>query len=173
MQDIRNVTSGNAHTFWDMTFAGYWAWNIWDAQNGFFHSAQGAGGIGYAFPAALGGAVGQQQRVLAISGDGSAMYSITELAAAKQHNIPVTWLIIDDGGYGILREYMRDTFGKASATELARPDFVMLAGSFGIPAVVADAAGLEAALRTCWTADAPNVVVLQTTLAMWQPTHQR
>lgn len=170
---IRNAIPDDAVTYWDMTIAGYWAWNTWDARAGEMHSGQGAGGIGYAFPAALGGAVGQQQRVLAISGDGSAMYSIAELAAAKQHNIPVTWLIIDDGGYGILREYMRDTFGKASATELARPDFVMLAGSFGIPAVVADAAGLEAALRTCWTADGPNVVVLQTTLAMWQPTHQR
>src|SRR5690625_63737 len=126
MAAIRAGVPDDAHTFWDMTIAGYWAWNTWDAREGHFHSAQGAGGIGYAFPAALGGAVGVRQRVLAVSGDGSAMYSIAELAAAKQHNIPVTWLIIDDGGYGILREYMCDTFGKASATELARPDFVKI-----------------------------------------------
>ena len=46
-----------------------------------------------------------------------------ELATAKQHNIPVTWLIVDDGGYGILREYMVRAFSKATATKLARPDF--------------------------------------------------
>lgn len=169
MQAIRNGTPGHAHTFWDMTIAGYWAWNIWDAQNGFFHSAQGAGGIGYAFPAALGGAVGTQERVLAVSGDGSAMYSIAELAAAKQHELPVTWLIIDDGGYGILREYMHDTFGEATATELTRPDFAELAASFGIPATVAEPETLEESLRQAWKAEGPNMVVLETTLAMWNP----
>jgi acetolactate synthase-1/2/3 large subunit len=169
MQAIRNGTPGHAHTFWDMTIAGYWAWNTWDAQNGFFHSAQGAGGIGYAFPPALGGAVGTQERVLAVSGDGSAMYSIAELAAAKQHELPVTWLIIDDGGYGILREYMHDTFGEATATELTRPDFAELAASFGIPATVAEPETLEESLRQAWKADGPNVVVLETTLAMWNP----
>src|SRR5699024_2821241 len=134
MRSIRNAVPDDAHTYWDMTIAGYWAWNTWDSKHGAFDSGQGAGGIGYAFPSALGGAVGLQQRVLAVSGDGSAMYSIAELAAAKQHNLPVTWLIIDDGGYGILREYMRDAFGQAVGTELTRPDFVALAQSFGVSA---------------------------------------
>src|SRR5690625_7406463 len=97
MQAIRNGTPGNAHTFWDMTIAGYWAWNIWGAQNGFFHSAQAAGGIGYAFPAALGGDIGAQERVLAVSGDGSALNSIAELAVAMQHYMPMSWLIHDAG----------------------------------------------------------------------------
>ena len=171
MSAIRNAVSDDAVTYWDMTIAGYWAWNTWDARSGTMHSAQGAGGIGYAFPAALGGAIGRQQRVLAVSGDGSAMYSFAELAAAKQHNIPITWLIVDDGGYGILREYMEANFGEATATELARPDFVALVESFGITAVSTDADGLEAALSEAWTADGPNVVVLDTTLAMWHPTH--
>src|SRR5690625_3036002 len=171
MTAIRNAVSDDAVTFWDMTIAGYWAWNTWDARSGAMHSAQGAGGIGYAFPTALGGSIGCEQRVLAVSGDGSAMYSIAELAAAKQHNVPVTWLIIDDGGYGILREYMEANFGEATATELARPDFIALVESFGIAAMSTDADGLEAALGESWTADGPNVVVLDTTLAMWHPTH--
>ena len=65
------------------------------------------------------------------------MYSIAELATARQHDADVTWLIVDDGGYGILREYMTDAFGQATATELARPDFAALAESFGVPAHVA------------------------------------
>ena len=171
MHAIRSATPSDAHTFWDMTIAGYWAWNMWDAHQGSFHSAQGAGGIGYAFPAALGGAAGTGQRVLAVSGDGSAMYSIAELAAAKQHDIPVTWLIIDDGGYGILREYMHDAFGQTTATELTRPDFAKLAESFDIPATIADPDTLQHALRAAWKGHGPNVVVLETTLAMWKPTH--
>ncbi|HEY4576327.1 MAG TPA: thiamine pyrophosphate-binding protein [Yaniella sp.] len=168
---IRAGVPDDAHTFWDMTIAAYWAWNTWDAREGQFHSAQGAGGIGYAFPAALGGAVGAGERVLAVSGDGSAMYSIAELAAAKQHNIPVTWLIIDDGGYGILREYMTQAYGHTVATELSRPDFCSLAESFGIPATTASPAELTQALRTAWQGTGPSVVVCETTLRMWQPTH--
>lgn len=172
MRSIRNAVPDKAHTFWDMTIAGYWAWNTWDAKQGAFHSAQGAGGIGYAFPAALGGAVGLEERVLAVSGDGSAMYSIAELATARQHDLAVTWLIIDDGGYGILREYMQVAFGATVGTELTRPDFVALVQSFGIPATLAAPDSLADDLQAAWLATGPNVLVLQTTLKMWQPTHQ-
>ncbi|MDN5732398.1 MAG: thiamine pyrophosphate-binding protein [Yaniella sp.] len=172
MNAIRSAIPDDAVTYWDMTIAGYWAWNVWDARSGAMHSGQGAGGIGYGFPSAFGGAIGQGERVLAVSGDGSAMYSIAELAAAKQHNVPVTWLIIDDGGYGILREYMHGAFGQATATELARPDFVALSESFGIPAVTTDAAGLHEALSQAWSTDGTNLVVLQTTLKMWDATHE-
>ena len=67
------------------------------------------------------------------------MYSIAELATARQHDADVTWLIVDDGGYGILREYMTDAFGQATATELARPDFVALADEFRCPGTSGDA----------------------------------
>lgn len=99
------------------------------------------------------------------------MYSIAELATAKQHHSPVTWLIVDDGGYGILREYMEGAFGKATATELARPDFVALAESFGIPARLVEPEDVGAALRESFAAEGPNVVVVQTLLKMFAPTH--
>lgn len=179
MADIRAAVPAEMQTFWDMTISAYWGWSCWDAKQGEFHSAQGAGGLGYGYPAAIGGALGLQvagatpaeARVLAVSGDGSSMYSIAELATAKQHNAPVTWLIVDDGGYGILREYMVDTFGKATATELARPDFVALAESFGVPARLVDAENVGEALAESFAAEGPNVVVVQTLLKMFAPTH--
>ncbi|GAA5228593.1 thiamine pyrophosphate-binding protein [Paeniglutamicibacter antarcticus] len=179
MEAIRTAVPDDMQTFWDMTIAAYWGWSCWDAKSGEFHSAQGAGGLGYGFPAAIGGALGlqvagkspEQARVLAVSGDGSAMYSIAELATAKQHNAPVTWLIIDDGGYGILREYMVGAFGKATATELARPDFVALAESFGIPARYVEPENVGAALEESFAAQGPNVVVVKTLLKMFAPTH--
>lgn len=171
MADIRAAVPDSMQTFWDMTIAAYWGWSCWDAKSGQFHSAQGAGGLGYGFPAAIGGALGLGERVLAVSGDGSSMYSIAELATAKQHNSPVTWLIVDDGGYGILREYMEGAFGKATATELARPDFVALAESFGIPARLVEPEDVGAALRESFAAEGPNVVVVQTLLKMFAPTH--
>jgi acetolactate synthase-1/2/3 large subunit len=179
LTDIRTAVPESMQTFWDMTIAAYWAWNVWDAQSGQFHSAQGAGGLGYAFPGAFGAAVGLagqgrtgiDARVLAVAGDGSAMYSIAELAAARQHHAAVTWLIVDDGGYGILREYMEDAFGQATATELDRPDFVALAASFGIPAEQVALEDVRPALERALAADGPNVVVVQTLLRMWAPSH--
>ncbi|MFI6682447.1 thiamine pyrophosphate-binding protein [Streptomyces sp. NPDC050485] len=156
-------------SFWDMTILAYWAWSAWP---GAMHSAQGAGGLGYGFPAALGAAAADRTRpVLAVSGDGGAMYSIAELATAKQYGLPVTWLIVDDGGYGILREYMTDTFGEATATELARPDFVALAESFGVPAVRTTPDTLCADLSKALAAPGPSVVVLPALLKMFAPTH--
>ena len=176
MADIREAVPADMQTFWDMTIAAYWGWSCWDAREGQFHSAQGAGGLGFGFPAAIGAAVGlesrgQSGRVLAVSGDGSSMYSISELATARQHNVPVTWLIVDDGGYGILREYMAGAFGRATATELAGPDFVKVAEAFGVPAVKVAPEGVGEALRAGFAADGPNVVVVETRLKMFAPTH--
>ncbi len=176
MADIREAVPADMQTFWDMTISAYWGWSCWDSRDGEFHSAQGAGGLGYGFPAAIGGALGLQSqgkpaRVLAVAGDGSSMYSISELATAKQHNAPVTWLIVDDGGYGILREYMVGAFGKATHTELARPDFVKLAEAFGVPARRVAPEEVGDALRAGFAADGPNVVVVDVLLKMFGPTH--
>ncbi|MFE3520518.1 thiamine pyrophosphate-binding protein [Streptomyces sp. NPDC059161] len=160
-----------AHTpsFWDMTILAYWAWSAWP---GAMHSAQGAGGLGYGFPAALGAAVADPSRpVLAVSGDGGAMYSLAELATAKQYGLPVTWLIVDDGGYGILREYMTDAYGEATATELTRPDFVALAESFGVPAIRTSPDTLTSDLSKALATPGPSVVVLPALLKMFAPTH--
>ena len=136
-------------------------------------SAQGAGGLGYAFPAAIGAAASPPggRRVLAVSGDGGAMYGIAELATARQHDLPVTWLVVDDGGYGILREYMTGAFGAAYGTELARPDFVALAESFGVPADAVQPGDAGEGPAAALSAEGPNVVVLPAMLRMFAPTH--
>ena len=172
MRDLRAAIPAAAQTFWDMTITAYWAWSAWDPQDGEFHSGQGAGGLGFAFPAAVAAAIGTSQRTFAVSGDGGAMYSIAELATARQHDADVTWLIVDDGGYGILREYMADAFGQATATELARPDFVALAASFGIPAHLATLDTVGEVVAGTFSTRGPAVVVLPARLHMFAPTHQ-
>jgi acetolactate synthase-1/2/3 large subunit len=164
---VRAAVPSDLHTFWDMTIAGYWAWSVWDPQDGEFHSAQGAGGLGFAFPAALSAAIGTGQRTLAVSGDGGAMYGIAELATARQHDADVTWLIVDDGGYGILREYMTGAFGEATSTELARPDFVALAHAFDVPAYEATLDTVGDLLAKALGEPGPSVVVLRALLRMF------
>ncbi|MFF7531987.1 thiamine pyrophosphate-binding protein [Streptomyces bobili] len=173
LADVREALPDDAPSFWDMTILSYWAWSAFDArQPNTMHSAQGAGGLGYGFPAAIGAAVADSTKpVLAVSGDGGAMYSISELATAKQYNLSITWLIIDDCGYGILREYMTDAFGQATATELHRPDFVALAESFDVSAKRTTPETFRDDLTKALTEPGPSVVVLPSRLRMFAPTH--
>ena len=57
MRRLRAAVPPATPTFWDMTILAYWAWSAFDPRDGTMHSAQGAGGLGYGFPAALGAAV--------------------------------------------------------------------------------------------------------------------
>ncbi|MER6284143.1 thiamine pyrophosphate-binding protein [Streptomyces sviceus] len=173
LASVRRALPAGSPSFWDMTILAYWAWSAFDAKGpNLLHSAQGAGGLGYGFPAALGAAVADPTRpVLAVSGDGGALYSIAELATARQYDLNVTWLIVDDGGYGILREYMTDAFGQATATELTRPDYVALAESFGVPGVRTTPETLADDLSKALGSPGPSVVVLPAVLRMFAPTH--
>lgn len=170
IDDIRAALPEGTQTFWDMTIAAYWAWSAWNPEGAPIHTAQGAGGLGYGLPGALGGAaVGGA--TLAVSGDGGAMYGVAELATAVQHGLDVTWLVVDDGGYGVLREYLTDAFGHTTATELARPDFVALASSFGVPATLSSLDTVGADLAEALRTPGPSVVVLPALLKLFAPTH--
>ncbi|WP_329385335.1 thiamine pyrophosphate-binding protein [Streptomyces sp. NBC_01351] len=173
LTSIRAALPPRSPSFWDMTILAYWAWSAFDPKHpNTMHSAQGAGGLGYAFPAALGAALAEPDTpVLAVSGDGGAMYSVAELATARQHDLDVTWLIVDDGGYGILREYMTSAFSRATGTELTRPDFVALAESFGVPAATTTPETLRDDLKKSLATPGPSVLVLPATLRMFAPTH--
>ncbi|MEW2115068.1 thiamine pyrophosphate-binding protein [Streptomyces sp. NPDC005474] len=173
LTSIRAALPPRSPSFWDMTILSYWAWAAFDPRGtNTMHSAQGSGGLGYAFPAALGAATADPTYpVLAVSGDGGALYGIAELATARQHDLNVTWLIVDDGGYGILREYMTDTYGTPTATELTRPNYVALAESFGVPAVRTTPETLETDLAKALGQPGPSVVVLPTVLRMFAATH--
>lgn len=172
LADIRDALPDDADSFWDMTMIGYWAWSAWEGRDGRFATAQGAGGLGYAFPAAIGAAFADRSRpVLAVSGDGGAMYGIAELGTAVQLGLDVTWLIVADGGYGILEEYMMGAFGAATATELAMPDFAALAASFGVDAVVTSPSDLATDLVAALGRSGPSVVVLPQKIGLFAPTH--
>jgi thiamine pyrophosphate-dependent acetolactate synthase large subunit-like protein len=119
----------------DMCIPGYWL--------GGFHRTPaprkltyplGWGTLGCAFPQGLGAALAGAGPAVSISGDGGFLYACGELAAAKQENIPLTAVIVDDGGYGMIR-YDQDLHGDPrEGVDLVGPDFVALAESFGIRA---------------------------------------
>ena len=94
----------------------------------------GWGTLGCAFPQGLGAALAGAGPVVSVSGDGGFLYACGELAAAAQERIPITAVIVDDGGYGMLR-YDQDLKGHPhEGVDLTTPNFVTLARSFGVRA---------------------------------------
>ena len=121
----------------DMTLTGYLAAPFLDVYApGTFLYPLGSGTLGYAWPAAIGAKVARPDaQVLAVHGDGGVLYNVLELLSARQHRIGAKLLVVDDGGYGILRVYQEGAYGRTSKVDLAQPDFPALARSLGVPVV--------------------------------------
>ncbi|MGB0893464.1 MAG: acetolactate synthase 2 catalytic subunit [Parashewanella sp.] len=130
---------------------------MWAAQHmSFTHprnfiSSGGLGAMGFGLPAAIGAQVSRpQDPVMVISGDGSLMMNIQELATIKRYQLPIKIVLFDNSKLGLVRQW-QDLFfdGRQSETDLSdNPDFIMLAKSFGIMArVVSTKSEVQAAVE--------------------------
>ncbi|MDQ3261225.1 MAG: thiamine pyrophosphate-binding protein [Pseudomonadota bacterium] len=123
-----------------------------------------SGGIGFAMAGAIGIQLAQpQRRVVAIVGDGSAMYSIQALWTAAHLKLPITYIIANNSSYRILKErvmpYQKEA--KFIAMDLRDPriDFVALAQSMGVSARrVTDPQEVDATLRECHAQAGPTLI---------------
>jgi acetolactate synthase I/II/III large subunit len=170
LQTVRAALPRDAVTAWDMTILAYWAaahFPVYEPRT--FHYPLGSGTLGYAWPAALGASLAAPGRqVLAVVGDGGFNYGLAELAAARQHELDAKLLLVDDGGYGILREYQRDQFGETTSVDLIEPDFRALVEAFGVPVVSVQPDELGDALAAALAEDGPSVVHVPALLEMWR-----
>ncbi len=151
----------------DMCIPGYWL--------GGFHRTPaprklsyplGWGTLGCAFPQGLGAALAGAGPVVSVSGDGGFLFACGELATIAQERIPLTAVIVDDGGYGMLR-FDQDRQGDPrEGVDLRTPDFAALARSFGVRADEVDGLGehFEAALGHHLRIGEPSVLVAKAEL---------
>ncbi|MDQ3857177.1 MAG: thiamine pyrophosphate-binding protein [Actinomycetota bacterium] len=169
---IRRALPRDAVHAWDMTILAYWAAAHFPALTPRrFLYPLGSGTLGYAWPAALGAASALPTTPsLAVVGDGGFLYNIAELASARQYQLGGKLVLVDDRGYGILREYQREAYGETHAVDLVQPDFVALASAFGVPARATEPERLEDDLAWALAVEGPAVLVLRTVLEMWTPT---
>ncbi len=97
----------------------------------------GLGTMGFGMPAAIGAQLGNpDKQVVCITGDGSIMMNVQELATINRYRLPIKILLLDNSCLGMVRQW-QDLFfdGRRSEVELDdNPDFVRVAESFGIPA---------------------------------------
>jgi acetolactate synthase-1/2/3 large subunit len=92
--------------------------------------------LGWGFATALGAQDAcRDSPVLSISGDGGFLYTANELATAIRHRVPLVAVVFVDGAFGNVRRIQEESYGnRLIASDLANPDFVRYAESFGAAA---------------------------------------
>jgi acetolactate synthase-1/2/3 large subunit len=98
-------------------------------------SSGGAGTMGFGFPAAIGAQFANpRSEVWAVVGDGGFQMTQAELATAKNHDLPVKCLIINNNYLGMVRQWQQMFFeNRLSGVDLVgNPDFVKLAQAYGV-----------------------------------------
>jgi len=112
-----------------------------------------SGGIGWGIAAAVGVQIAEPKRkVVAVIGDGSAMYSITALWSAANQKLPVVFIITNNEGYQILKNRLKAFHGNDTPIGMDFNDPPMnitrIAEGFGVTAErVTTAEGFDAALK--------------------------
>lgn len=130
-------------------------------EGGFYTCA--SGGLGYSLPAAIGTAIGQKDKVIAVLGDGASMYTIQGLFSARDEKANVSFLILNNSGYAALTRFSSE-FGMnfVPGCDLTGIDFVMLAEGMGVPAKrVESVEELDAALEWSFAQGGPSLLDLR------------
>ena len=120
-----------------------WAAQYFDVQRPRqFLTSGSLGTMGFGLPAALGAAFAEpDKRIVCISGDGSILMNIQELATMAENNLNVTVIVLENGALGMVRQQQEYLFDKhySASTFASNPDLLKIAEGFGIRSVDADA----------------------------------
>ena len=121
--------------------------------------------MGWALPAAIGGSLAlDSQPVTCVSGDGSLMMNIQELATIKRHQVPVRLFVINNEGYSMVQQTQEqwlggEYVGTSHEGGLAFPDFITLARAFEIPTLKAESEEeIDDCLRQAYSIKGPILV---------------
>jgi acetolactate synthase-1/2/3 large subunit len=119
------------------------------------------GTLGWGLGTALGAKAACPDRpVVCIAGDGGFMFQIQELASAVRHKLGVTFVVFNDNAFGNVQRSQKEDYGnRVIASDLANPDFMKLADSFGIAHERATSPeALRPALRRAIASNAPALI---------------
>ena len=152
---------------------------MWVAQHWRFdhprnHLTSGAlGAMGFGLPAAIGAQMVQPDaQVICVSGDGSFLMNVQELATVARYRLPVKIVLLDNQALGMVRQWQELFFERRySEIDLSdNPDFCALALAFGLQTMKVDrAADVEAALQALLAAPGPMLlhVAIDQTANVW------
>ena len=111
-------------------------WHMHRYKNGDRFITSGHGDMGYEVASAMGASL-HGKRTYAIVGDGSFQYNIQDLQTLKHHNLPVTILVFNNGGYGAIQitqnNVFKREFGTTPQSDLSFCNFEKISNAYDIP----------------------------------------
>ncbi|MCX5695242.1 MAG: thiamine pyrophosphate-binding protein [Candidatus Omnitrophica bacterium] len=121
----------------------------------------GMASMGSSLPMAIGASFAQPNRpVVVITGDGGFQLNIQELETLRCHNLPVKIILLNNKGYGMIRQFQRQYFGsrfQSTVKGYSQPDFKKVVSAFGIPASrVEGIASLKSKLKELFKSNKPE-----------------
>jgi acetolactate synthase-1/2/3 large subunit len=119
------------------------------------------GGIGQGIAMAIGAALaGAQAKTVALIGDGGAMVNLGELATAVEAKADIAFILMNDRGYGVIRNIQDAQFGgRRHYADLHTPDFKLIAAALGVAHQrVSRAEDFDQALARALSAGGPQLV---------------
>jgi acetolactate synthase-1/2/3 large subunit len=126
------------------------------------------GSMGYGVPAGVAAKVAQPDRlVVSVNGDGDFLMNGQELATAVQYELPVIFIVVNNGMYGTIRMHQeREYPARVYATALKNPDFVALARAYGAHGEVVEetvqfAPAFERAMKAAESSRRPSLIELR------------
>jgi len=128
------------------------------------------GGLGYGLPAAIGVQLAQPDRpVVCVLGEGSAQYAITAFWTAAAYKVPVTFLILRNAEYAILKWFaMAEQVEGAPGLDLPALDTSAVAAGYGVPSTaVSSGEELRAALAERIGSGEPSLLEVPVAPGMW------
>lgn len=160
---LREVMPDDAMIYTDMTQFAYVSVELWDIeQPGHWHHPAGFGTLGYAMPAAIGGAMARPGKpTVAIAGDYGFQYTVQELGAAVEMKLPLPILLWDNQKLKEIEDSMVGAQIAPNSVIAHNPDFVALAKAYGARAEAPKTLGeLQSALTAAFEADGPTVIYM-------------
>ncbi|MCS2148307.1 thiamine pyrophosphate-binding protein [Scandinavium manionii] len=146
----------------DITVSGsLWGSRLFRAHGPLMNIHSLAGAIGMGLPMAIGTAIANPQRkIVALVGDGGLSLNLGEMATLAQEKANLTLLIMNDGGYGVMRGIQDKYFGgRQYYNELHTPDFTLLAQAMGLQAWnIERAEDFQAVMTEALAMPGPSVV---------------
>lgn len=123
------------------------------------------GGIGQGLAMGIGAAVGaavtgSAKKTYCLSGDGGFILNLGELATAVQERADVVFVLMNDRGYGVIKNIQDRQYGaRRHYVDLHTPDYAALAASLTLPHVrVSRVDDMEAALKFCAGVTGPCLI---------------
>lgn len=116
-----------------------WAWFTHyyhrSSSKGYYHIAMGFGSMGWAVGAAIGTCFGSKQPSICVTGDGSYLMAGQEITVALQHQIPVIYVVLNDGVLGMVKHGQRLGGAQEVGFELPVIDYAKMAEAMGIEGI--------------------------------------